>query len=85
MDLSLPDLDGLELQRLLVDRTELPISFITWHIDIPATVQAMKAGAVEFLTKPFDEEALLNALRKALERSCDALHRQGQIRKLRDR
>ncbi len=57
LDLSLPGLNGLELQkRIAVDRTDMPIIFITGHGDVPKTVQAMKGGAVEFLTKPFKDE-----------------------------
>ena len=69
LDVSLPGLNGLELQKQLVERTEMPIIFITGYGDIPMTVQAMKAGAVEFLTKPFEDEVLLTAIRHALERS----------------
>ena len=70
LDVSLPGLNGLELQkRVAAERTEMPIIFITGHGDVPMTVQAMKAGAVEFLTKPFNDEALLSAVRQALERS----------------
>jgi FixJ family two-component response regulator len=73
LDVSLPDLNGLDLQkRIAGDRTDLPIIFITGYGDIPMTVQAMKAGAVEFLTKPFGDEALLNAIQDALERSQTA-------------
>jgi FixJ family two-component response regulator len=81
----LPDLDGLHLQRLLAQRTELPIIFLTGCVDVPMAVQAMKAGAVEFLTKPLDEEALLNAIAQALERSAAALHHEAEIRSLRAR
>ena len=74
LDISLPGLNGLELQkRIAVERTDVPIIFITGHGDVPKTVQAMKAGAVEFLTKPFSDEALLSAVRQALERSRVAL------------
>ncbi|HVG31852.1 MAG TPA: response regulator, partial [Pyrinomonadaceae bacterium] len=69
LDVSLPDLNGLELQKLVSDRFEMPIIFITGYGDIPMTVRAMKAGAVEFLTKPFDNEVLLGAIRQGLERS----------------
>jgi FixJ family two-component response regulator len=69
LDLSLPGLNGLEVQRRLADRADLPIIFITGHGDIPTTVQAMKAGAVEFLTKPFDSDELLGMIRNALARS----------------
>src|SRR5580692_12190629 len=74
LDISLPGLNGLDLQkRVIAERPELPIIFITGHGDVPKTVQAMKAGAVEFLTKPFPEETLLDAIRQALERSRSAL------------
>lgn len=70
LDISLPGLNGLELQKqIAAERAEMPIIFITGHRDVPMTVQAMKAGAVEFLTKPFNDEALLSAVRQALERS----------------
>jgi FixJ family two-component response regulator len=86
LDFSLPGLNGLELQkRVAVERHEMPIIFITGHGDIPMTVQAMKAGAVEFLTKPFGEEVLLNAIRKSIERSKTLLDRDGEIRVLRAR
>ena len=85
LDVSLPDLNGLELQKLVAsDRTDMPIIFITGHGDIPMTVQAMKAGAVEFLTKPFDDEVLLSAIQQALERSRAALGREVEIQALRD-
>jgi len=73
LDVSLPDLNGLDLQRrIAVDRADMPIIVITGHGDVPMSVQAMKAGAIEFLTKPFDDEVLLNAIRHALERSRHA-------------
>src|SRR3984957_6003941 len=76
LDFSLPGLTGLELQkRIAVERTEMPIIFITGYADVPMTVQAMKAGAVEFLMKPFGEDALLSAIRAALEHSRLALTR----------
>jgi FixJ family two-component response regulator len=74
LDVSLPDLNGLDLQtRVATDRLETPIIFITGHGDVPMTVRAMKAGAVEFLTKPFGADALLSAIRSSLERSRAAL------------
>jgi FixJ family two-component response regulator len=86
LDFSLPGLNGLELQkRVAVERTAMPIIFISGYGDVPITVQAMKAGAVEFLTKPFSEDALLSAIRAALERSRVALSREAEIRSLRDR
>jgi FixJ family two-component response regulator len=71
LDVSLPDLNGLDVQKRVVDRVEMPIIFITGHGDIPMSVKAMKAGAVEFLTKPFSAEALLSAIRQAIEKSRD--------------
>jgi len=86
LDVGLPDLNGLELQkRVAVDRIEMPIIFITGYGDIPMTVKAMKAGAVEFLTKPFGDEVLLSAIRNAIERSRTALSHEAQIRVLRKR
>lgn len=85
LDISLPDLNGLDLQhRVVVERTDMPIIFITGHGDIPMTVQAMKAGAVEFLTKPFTDEALLSAIRQALERSRLILGQEATMQTLRD-
>ena len=84
LDISLPDLNGLELQKLIAsERTDMPIIFITGHGDVPMTVQAMKAGAVEFLTKPFDDEVLLSAIRHAIKRSAAALDEQAEISGLR--
>ena len=85
LDVSLPDLDGLDLQKRVVDRSDMPIIFITGHGDIPMTVRAMKAGAVEFLTKPFGDEALLSAIRKALERSETSLGDEAELSVLRER
>ena len=85
LDVSLPGLTGLELQkRVAAERSDLPIIFITGHGDIPMSVGAMKAGAVEFLTKPFNDEVLLTAIRQALERSRIALAREAEIQELRD-
>jgi FixJ family two-component response regulator len=86
LDLSLPGLSGLDLQkRIASERADMPIIFITGHGDIPSTVQAMKAGAVEFLTKPFTDDALLSAIRQALERSRTALDQDAQLQALRER
>ena len=85
LDVSLPDLTGLDLQKLVADRIEMPIIFITGYGDVPMTVRAMKAGAVEFLTKPFAEEALLSAIRHAIERSQTALGNEAEMQALRDR
>ena len=85
LDVSLPDLNGLELQKLIAsERTDMPIIFITGHGDVPMSVQAMKAGAVEFLTKPFDDEVLLSAIRHAIERSAAVLEDQAEINTLRN-
>jgi FixJ family two-component response regulator len=85
LDVSLPDLTGLDLQKRLVGRDDMPIIFITGYGDVPMTVQAMKAGAVEFLTKPFSDEVLLSAIRQAIERSRGALEEEGEVRALRER
>jgi len=83
LDVGLPDLNGLDLQkRVAADRTDMPIIFITGHGDVPMTVQAMKAGAVEFLTKPFGDEVLLGAIRNAIERSRAAVSREAEMRVL---
>ena len=86
LDVSLPGLTGLDLQRLVAaERPDMPIIFITGYGDVPMTVQAMKAGAVEFLTKPFNVDVLLTAIRAALERSRVALSLEAEMRVLRDR
>ena len=85
LDVSLPDLNGLDLQTLVADRIEMPIIFITGYGDVPITVRAMKAGAVEFLTKPLAEEALLGAIRHAIERSQTALGNEAEMQALRGR
>lgn len=85
LDVSLPGLNGLELQKsVAVERTDMPIIFITGHGNVPMTVQAMKAGAVEFLTKPFGDDVLLSAIRDALERSLAALGYEAEMQVLRD-
>jgi FixJ family two-component response regulator len=86
LDVSLPGLDGLELQkRVAVERADMPIIFITGYGDVPKSVQAMKRGAVEFLTKPFNDEVLLTAIRQALEKSHLARAHETEMRELRDR
>lgn len=86
LDLSLPGLNGLELQKeLAVQHIDMPIIFITGHGDIPKSVQAMKAGALEFLTKPIDNDALISAIRNALERSRLMIAQEAEMRELRDR
>jgi FixJ family two-component response regulator len=86
LDVNLPDLNGLDLQkRVATDRVEMPIIFITGYGDVPTTVQAMKGGAIEFLTKPLGDDALLSAIRHAIERSQVALGQEAEIQALRDR
>lgn len=86
LDIEMPGLNGLELQeRLAGDRSEMPIVFLTGHGDIPRTVRAMKAGAVEFLTKPFADDVLLQAIRRAIERSREVLGQAAELRLLRER
>jgi len=86
LDVSLPDLNGLELQqRIAGDRVDMPIIFITGYGDVPMTVRAMKAGAVEFLTKPFSDDALLTAVADALEHSRAALGQEAEVREVRNR
>jgi len=86
LDVTLPDLNGLDLQkRVAAERSDMPIIFITGFGDVPMTVRAMKAGAVEFLTKPLGDDALLSAIRHAIERSHSALDHEAEIRTLRDR
>ncbi len=85
LDVNLPDLSGLDLQkRVATDRIDMPIIFITGYGDVPMTVRAMKAGAVEFLTKPFGDEVLLSAIQNALEHSHKALGREAELQVLRD-
>jgi FixJ family two-component response regulator len=86
LDVSLPGLNGLDLQeRVARERTDMPIIFITGYGDVPMTVRAMKAGAVEFLTKPFSDDVLLDAIRQAIQCSQSALDHEADIRELRDR
>jgi len=85
LDVTLPDLNGLDLQkRIAGDRIDMPIIFITGYGDVPMTVQAMKAGAVEFLTKPFSGDVLSSAIRHAIERSQTTLTRESETQALRD-
>src|SRR6478609_6729571 len=83
LDLSLPNLNGLDLQQRIAG-TGMPVVFITGYGDVPTTVQAMKAGAVEFLTKPFADDVMLRAIEQALERSRHALAREAELRTLRN-
>ena len=83
LDVNLPGLNGLDLQQRIAQRTHMPIIFITGFGDVPITVRAMKAGAVEFLTKPFDDEVLLQAIAGAIERSRAALGHEENLSALR--
>jgi len=86
LDISLPGLSGLQLQKAVAgDRVDMPIIFITGHGDIPMSVEAMKAGAIEFLTKPIDDGALLSAIGNAIERSKSTLDSVTELEKLRGR
>jgi FixJ family two-component response regulator len=86
LDVSLPDLNGLELQeRIVAERNDMPIIFITGYGDVPMTVKAMKAGAIEFLTKPLGQDVLLSAIKNALARSQMTLEHEAEIQVLRDR
>src|SRR5437764_1476771 len=85
LDVTLPNLTGLDLQKRIVDRADMPIIFITGYGDVPTTVQAMKAGAVEFLTKPFGDAVLLNAIGRAIERSQAALGEEAERHAIRER
>lgn len=86
LDLQLPGLSGLDLQKRMTEAgVETPIVFLTGHGDIPASVRAMKAGAIEFLTKPVDEQDLLNAIQEAIERDRRGRQQQADVRDLRDR
>ena len=86
LDLQMPGLSGLDLQKRLAEvGLEIPIVFLTGHGDIPASVQAMKAGAVEFLTKPFDEQDLFRAIREAIEKDRRTRQQHADMRELRER
>ena len=84
LDVKLPGLNGLELQQQLAERADMPIIFITGYGSVPMSVKAMKAGASEFLTKPFNDDALLEAIRVAIERSRLALRQDAEMRALRN-
>jgi len=86
LDLQLPGLSGLDLQKRMAEvGLEIPIVFLTGHGNIPASVQAMKAGAVEFLTKPFDEQDVLQAIQEAIERDRRARKQHAEMRELQNR
>ena len=84
LDVNLPDLSGLDLQKRVLDRVDMPLIFITGYGDVPTTVQAMKAGALEFLTKPYRGEVVLAAIEHAIARSRSALARQAKVTSMRD-
>ena len=84
LDVALPGMSGLDLQRLVSDRIETPVIFLTGHGDVRTTVEAMKAGASEFLTKPFRPDVLVSAIRDALERSQVVIARETELRGLRE-
>jgi FixJ family two-component response regulator len=83
LDVRMPGLNGLELQQQLAERRDMPIIFVTGYGDVPMTVRAMKAGAVEFLTKPFKDDVLLESIRQAIERSRAALREASEMEILR--
>lgn len=85
LDIALPQLDGLDLQEIIAERSETPVIFVTSHRDVQLTVRAMKAGAVDFLTKPFDCNSILSAIRSALDQSLHALEEEAAMRGLRNR
>jgi len=85
LDVGLPDINGLDVQQRLADRSDMPIIFITGQTDVAMTVRAMKAGAAEFLTKPFGNDVLLEAIRHAIERSTAALGQEAEMQALRGR
>jgi FixJ family two-component response regulator len=86
LDVCLPGLSGLELQQQLAKAgVEIPLIFITGHGDIPTSVRAMKAGAIEFLTKPFRDRDLLNAVEQAVQRDRTLRREQARLQKLRER
>lgn len=86
LDVSLPDLHGLDLQqRLVAERSDMPIIFITGYGDVPMSVRAMKAGAIEFLIKPFGDDALLDTIQGAIERSSKALGHTAELQALEQR
>jgi FixJ family two-component response regulator len=84
LDVNLPELNGLELQKQIADRDDMPIVFISGYADVPMSVQAMKAGAVEFLTKPLQYDVLAMAIRDAIERSREALRLDSEMQTLRE-
>jgi FixJ family two-component response regulator len=85
LDVGLPDINGLDVQQRLADRNDMPIIFITGRTDVAMTVRAMKAGAAEFLTKPFRNDVMVSAIRNAISRSCAVLGQAAQIQVLRER
>jgi FixJ family two-component response regulator len=84
LDFNMPDLSGLDLQALVMDRVAMPVIFISGYGDVPTTVRAMKAGAVEFLTKPLIDDQLIGAIRSAIDRSYVELGHAAQLEALRN-
>jgi FixJ family two-component response regulator len=86
LDVRLPEMSGLDVQRKLIESGfQIPVIFITGHGDIPMAVKAMRSGAVEFLTKPFRDQDLVDAIQQALERGNETLLQQHEVQKLKDR
>ena len=85
LDLTLPDFGGMDLQKRAAEHSEMPVIFITGRGDVPTSVRAMKAGAIDFLTKPFGDHAMLGAIRDGVERSRRALERDANMSRLRRR
>jgi len=85
LDVVLPDLNGCDLQKIIADRADMPIIFITGYGDVPTIVRAMRAGAADFFTKPIVDDVLLSAIRSAIDCSCAALGDAEQMHALRDR
>jgi FixJ family two-component response regulator len=84
LDVVLPGLNGCDLQRLVADRADMPVIFISGHADVPVAVRAMKSGAVDFFTKPFADDVFLGTVRNAIDRSRAALGDAAEMRELRD-
>jgi FixJ family two-component response regulator len=86
LDVRLPGMSGLDVQRKLIEvGVQIPVIFISGHGDIPMTVKAMKSGAVEFLTKPFRDQDLIDAIQQALKRYCETRQQQNEIAELKER
>lgn len=86
LDVMLPDISGLDIQKhVMLDQVDMPIIFITGYPNVPNSVQAMKAGAMEFLTKPIEEDVLLDAIERAIKRSCATIGQEEELRELKAR